>query len=129
MYSPLRRHALGVMALLLMTPAIVLPLVLKDDLSEMNRNLCGIALRAGMTLAAAWLALPQIVTLSVKCPPRLLIAIAAGCIVVIARPRSFPLVLLIIGVLAVLEFVGWLLKPLPRGKTKARNSSDPAAKR
>jgi hypothetical protein len=119
MYSPVRRHALGVVALLLMAPAIVLLLIEQPaGLSDMNRNLCQIALRAGMTLAAVWLALPQIVTLSVKCPPRLLIATVLGCVVVIVRPRAFPLVLLIVGVIAALEFVGWLLKPLPRTRSK-----------
>jgi hypothetical protein len=118
MYSPVRRHALGVVALLLMAPAIVLLIVPPDDVSEMTRNLCQIALRAGMALAAVWLALPQVMSLSVRCPPRLLIAMGLGCVVVIARPRMFPLVFLVVGVVAALEFVGWLLKSLPRSKTK-----------
>jgi len=35
----------------------------------------------------------------------------------LARPKSFPVIAVIVGAVAVLELVGWMLKPLPKKKS------------
>ncbi len=114
----LRRHALGIFSLLLLASAAAL-LVYSDSDDNQMEMAGSICLRAGLTLGAIWLALPQIITLSAKFPPRLLVAILVGGVIVIARPRSFPVVALIVAAVAVLEFVGWLFKPLPSKKKRS----------
>lgn len=112
----LRRHALGVFALLLLASAAVLLLAFDDNQTEMAGSIC---LRAGLTLAAIWLALPQILAMSTKLPPRLMVAILVGGVIVIARPRTSPVIFLIVAAVAVVEFVGWLFKPLPPKKKRS----------
>ena len=103
----------------MLAAAAILLLLLDGNLADMYGSIC---LRVGMTLGAAWLAYPQILLLSAYCTPKLLLTILLGGIVVIARPRTFPVVALLIVAVAVLEVAGWLLKPLrppdkpPRGK-------------
>jgi hypothetical protein len=71
-----------------------------------------------LTLGAIWLALPQIIALSHKCPVRLIIAMAIGLTLVVIRPRAFPFVALIVLAVAIIELVGWILKPLPGTRKK-----------
>lgn len=70
-------------------------------------------LRAGVLLASLWLALPQLERLLRVCPPWML-AVAGACgVAVVVRPRLLVYLLPLLGVLLVLRFLGWLLKPLP----------------
>ena len=113
MSPSVRRHALGIVALLLLAAAGALltgfDLGLDENLADMYGSIC---LRVGMTLGAAWLAFPQIMALTAYCSPKLLLALALGGIVVIARPKAFPIIAVLIGAVVVLEVLGWLLKPL-----------------
>jgi hypothetical protein len=113
-----RRLALGLIALIMFAVGCLLYLVGGGNVLEMWRGIC---IRVGMTLGAAWLAFPQLMQLSAACPPRLLLALAFGGVVVVARPQAFRIVAPLIGVVAVLEFVGWLMKPIrPRGRPPRR---------
>jgi len=116
MNTSIRRHALGVFALLLLASAAVLLIRFEDNQTEMAGSIC---LRAGLTLGAIWLALPQIIVICAKFPPRLLVAILVGGVIVIARPRTSPVVALIVGAVAVVELVGWFFKPLPSKKKRS----------
>ncbi len=122
MTATVRRHTLGVIALALLAGAAVLGLVCEGNLANMYSNIC---LRVGMTLGAAWLAFPQIMALTAYCSPKLLLAILVGGVVVIARPRTFPIVAVMVAAIALLELAGWLLKPLrpparpPQGKRRS----------
>lgn len=109
MTASARRHTIGAIALALLAAGAVLLLAFDGNVADMYGKM---SLRVGMTLGVAWLAFPQIMQLSAYCSPKLLLALAVGGVVVIARPKAFPIVALLIGVVAVLEFVGWLLKPL-----------------
>ena len=121
MTATVRRRIIGVIALAMLAAAAILLLLLDGNLADMYGSIC---LRVGMTLGAAWLAYPQIMLLSAYCTPKLLLTILLGGIVVIARPRTFPVVALLIAAVAVLELAGWLLKPLrppdkpPQGKDR-----------
>ena len=116
-----RRHTIGLIALALLAAAAVFRLGFDGDYEGMY----GICSKVGITLAAAWLAYPQLMLLTAYCSPKLLVALALGGMVVVARPKAFPIVVLLIGAVAVLEFLGWLLKPLrppgkpPRGKGRS----------
>jgi hypothetical protein len=113
MSPTVRRHVLGIVAVLLLTAAAVLllgvPLGLEDNLARMYGSIC---LRAGLTLAATWLAFRQVSALLASCSPRLVVMLALGGLVVIVRPKAFPIIVLLIGVVMVLEVLGWMLKPL-----------------
>ena len=113
----MRRHAVGILSLILLGCAAVLLARFDDNSTRAAGSIC---LRLGLTLGAVWLALPQLVTISTRFPPRLLVALLVGAVILVARPRSFPVVVLIVALVAIIELVGWLLKPLPpqRKKTK-----------
>lgn len=108
MTASARRHTIGLIALAMLAAAGVFRWGFGSDFS----GLYGICSKVGIALAAVWLAYPQVMFLSAYCSPKLLLALALGGMVVIARPKAFPIVALLIGAVAVLEFVGWLLKPL-----------------
>jgi len=55
-----------------------------------------------------------------------MIAVSVGCVIGLARPRTLPVVAIIVGAVAVLEFVGWVLNPLPR---KRKGGPGPKAKK
>lgn len=113
MSPKVRRHALGIIALVLLTAAggLLLGLTpgLDPNLAAMYGSMC---LRIGMTLGAAWLAFPQIMALTAWCSPRLLLTLAIGLVVVVVRPKAFLLIAALVAFVGVLEALGWLLKPL-----------------
>jgi hypothetical protein len=113
MSPSVRRNALGIVALVLLAAAAVLHVGFvpgpDDNLARFGRDSC---LRMGMTMGAAWLAFPQIMALTAYCSSRLLMTLAIGLVVVIVRPKAFPLVALLVGAVVVLEILGWMLKPL-----------------
>jgi uncharacterized membrane protein len=104
---------MGIIAVLLLTAAAVLllgvPLGLDKNLATMYGSIC---LRAGLTLGAAWLAFRQIQTLIACCSPRLLLTLVLGGMIVIVRPKTLPIIALLVAVVLVLEVLGWMLKPL-----------------
>lgn len=108
MTASARRHTIGVIALTMLAAAAVLLLMFDGNVTDMYGSIC---LRVGMALGAGWLAYPQIQTLAAFCSPKLLLVLALGGIVLIARPKAFPIVALMIGAVIVLEVAGWLLKP------------------
>jgi hypothetical protein len=113
MDSTVRRHVLGMIALLLLAAAAVLllgaPQGLDANLRKMYGSLC---LRAGLTLGAAWLAFRQVSALIASCSPRLMLTLALSALVVIVRPRTLPFMLVLVGIVLALEVAGWMLKPL-----------------
>jgi len=108
-----RRHILGVLSILALIAAAVVWFGYDGNQTKMLAAVC---LRVGLGLGVIWLALPQIVAICEKFPPRLMIAVLIGSVLVLARPKTLPLVALIVAVVAALEFVGWILKPLPKKK-------------
>ena len=94
-------------------------------------ELGGMALKAGLAFGAAWLAFPQIMALASAGPPRLTWAILAGAVILVFRPRAFPIVAALIVVMVIVEGATWLLRPLPMGplklekRTNGRNQRPP----
>ena len=85
---------------------------------DANRALGGMALKAGLAFGAAWLAFPQIMTLTAVGPPRLTWAILAGAVILVFRPRAFPVVAVLIVVMMIVEGATWILRPLSTGQPK-----------
>ena len=123
MSPSVRRHALGIVALVLLAAAAVLLLGVAPGLDKNLANMYGsICLRIGMTMGAAWLAFPQIMALTAYCSPKLLLTLAVGLVVVVVRPKAFPIIALLVAAVVVLEVLGWMLKPL-------RSSDKPSKQR
>ena len=74
--------------------------------------------RIGLALGVLWLALPQVLLLGASLQPRTAIACVLGGIMIVARPKLFPIVLLIVGAMAILESVGWLVRPLSKPRNR-----------
>jgi hypothetical protein len=109
---------MGVLAVLFVGHAIALLIWYPSSAGKMAGNIC---LRTGLTLGAIWLAYPQIVAIAGKWPPRLIIAILVGALIVIARPKSFPLVLVLVAVVGAVEAFGALLKSPPQNRPRSKS--------
>ncbi|MBP86392.1 MAG: hypothetical protein CMJ64_06715 [Planctomycetaceae bacterium] len=114
----MRRHLLGIFGICFLIGWICLLWVAHDDDSRWVAAIC---MRVGFTLVAIWLAFPQAIELAQRFPPWLLACIGFGTLIVIVRPRALIYVLPGLGAIAVLQFVGWLFKPLPDPKKRKRS--------
>jgi hypothetical protein len=118
MDSSIRRHILGVVALVLLASAIVLLVSSEGNVGKMAGTIC---LRVGLTLGALWLALPQILAIKSKYPPRLLLAVLGGALVVLVYPKSFAIVLVLVALIGAVEAFGWFLKPPPSKRSRRKS--------
>ncbi len=108
-----RRHILGILSVLALIAAAILLFGFDGNQTEAAGSVC---LRVGIAFGLIWLALPQLISICGRFSPRLMIAVVIGGAVILARPKSFPVIAIIVAAVAALEFVGWMLKPLPRKK-------------
>jgi hypothetical protein len=68
-----------------------------------------------LTLAVLWLALPQVLVLTRRLPPRLTAAVLLGGLIVIAsRGKALLPVLLVILLMIVVEIAAGVLRPFSR---------------
>ena len=121
----MRRHALGIIGCLFIVAAIVLLAKFGIDRST-ESTLASICLRAGLVLTALWLAFPQLLSLVTRFPPWMIGSLVIGLGALVWRPRSIVVVGPLLGAIAVIQFVGWLFKPLPTPdsqKPKSKSSS------
>ena len=109
----LRRHVLGILALVLMGSGLFLLASTEDGTLK---AIASMSWRIGLTMAVLWLALPQVMTLNIH--PRTAAVLALGSMIVVARPRTFPIVLLIFAAMGVVEGVAWLFRPLPKPRDR-----------
>src|ERR1700753_2187299 len=98
----MRRHLLGIIALLLMVLGLGGYFHITGSIVEKS-NASAVLFRAGLLLGALWLALPQLATI----PPWIMGAVLVGGIIIILQPK-----LLIIVAIALV--VAWVLKYLSR---------------
>jgi hypothetical protein len=117
---------LGIFGICFLIGWISLLSTTEDDDSKWVAAIC---MRVGFTLVAIWLAFPQAVELAKRFPPWLLGCIAFATLVVIARPRALIYVLPALAAIAVLQFVGWLFKPLPNSHKQKKPASRSRQKR
>lgn len=112
----LRRHLLGVASL--MTIAGGLALLWSSDKGSMPYLTGTVAWRVGLTLAALWLALPQVLALTARLSPRIVTALCIAALIVVVRPRALPLVVLGLSAVVLLEMVAGLFRPLPPSRRR-----------
>jgi hypothetical protein len=106
-----RRHLLGIGSLVLVAGAVLL-LYYGDGESA---RMVGLSLlRVGILASLLWLALPQVLLLAARFSTPLSVAVLAGLVIFAIRPRAFPFVAILIAVVVVLEFLGWLGRPLKK---------------
>src|SRR5688572_19293427 len=109
----MRRHLLGIVALVLITAGVVGLFTGSSSVRPSGfEDAAGIGLRAGLVLGALWIAYPQLVQLAKRFPKWLYAVIAMAAAVVAFGPRSLMIVIPALLLLAVLQFGAWLLKPL-----------------
>ena len=92
-----------------------------DDNTQWIMSVC---LRVGLLLAAIWLALPQLAQLAQRMPPWLAGGTLLVGLLVAIRPRLIVYVAPLLAAMAVLQFWGWLFKPLPGAKHRSKTDSD-----
>ena len=108
----MRRHLMGIGALGLIVGGALLAWY--SD-SETGRHMAGMALvRVGVLLSLLWLALPQVLVLAARVSTPMSIALLAGLVIFAIYPRAFPVVAVLIGGVAVLEFFRWLKSPFEK---------------
>jgi hypothetical protein len=120
----MRRHALGIIGGLLIAFGITMLMRVGRD-SDSYSMLASICLRAGLTLFAVWLAFPQVTAMFRKVPPLLLVGILVSVVAVIVYPRSFFIVVPIVGALLALQFIRWLFAPPEKHQAKAKSKPKP----
>ena len=109
----MRRHALGIFAIAFLVAAGVRLYKIGVDDAQASM-MTSVFLRVGLVLGAAWLAWPQLKQLAQRVPPWLMAVAFLALIIVMMRPRYILVLAPILAALAVLQFVGWLFRPLPR---------------
>lgn len=93
--------------------------MLRGEDSERGQVTAAISMRVGFVLGALWLALPQLSQLRTRFPIWLWGCLALGGLVIAVRPNLFVPVLILLGAICLLQFVGWLFKP-PPGARRSR---------
>ncbi len=92
------------------------------NVADDQKFLLSVFLRVGIVIGAMWLAYDQVVKIGQRSPPWLLGCIALCLVVVVVRPRAILIVAPLLAIVAALQFVGWLFKPLPKPPKQARKS-------
>lgn len=106
----MRRHAIGILALLLLAIGFIGLLVygVDDDRTSMLLSMC---MRIGIVLGTIWLAFPQLLQLAGKSSPWMLILLVVCGLIVAMRPRTIFVIGPLLFVLGILYFIGWVMKP------------------
>ncbi len=118
----MRRILIGITALSFLGAAAAL--FIRGDGNDENVFLLSVCMKVGLVLGAMWLAYDQVLKISQRSPPWLLGIIGVGLLVVVIRPRTLVIVAPLLAAIAVLQFVGWLFKPLPNPRKTTRRRKD-----
>jgi len=113
----MRRHLLGIIAIGFLVAAVAL-------LLNGSTGPGSICLRSGCTLAAVWLAYPQVKDLFSRPPNSMKVAIGLGLVVFVIRPQLILFILAGIAILAVFQFITYLFAPMPKRRRSEEKSSD-----
>jgi hypothetical protein len=118
-----RRHLLGLSALVFLGLAAGLLITVEDGTFSLRSGTLfavgSMCWRMGLTLAVLWLALPQVLVLTRRLPPRLTATVVLGGLIVIAsRGKALLPVLLVILLMIGVEIAAGVLKPFSRRQGK-----------
>lgn len=114
----MRRHALGILSLILLAVAIAGWSTYGLDESEAKGFAFSSCLRMGLVFGAAWLAFPQVVQLAARVSVPFAVLMSVISMIIVIRPRTAIVFLPVMAGLAALQFVGWLMKPPERKPQK-----------
>lgn len=132
----MRRILIGCLSLVFLAAAVFIYLrapagemLLIRNVPDDEKFLLSVCQRVGLVLGAMWLAYEQVRQLSHRSPPWLLGCIGLALLVLVVRPKAILIVAPLLAVVALLQFVGWLFKPLPdprrrRGRPPSQDSND-----
>ncbi|MBC8354494.1 MAG: hypothetical protein H8E66_21070 [Planctomycetes bacterium] len=116
-YMDIRRHIMGLFGIAFLVGGISLLLIKGTNDSQWSM-FASICMRVGLMLGAIWLAFPQVVGLAKRFPPWMMATVAVCGLIVAARREMIVYLAPVVAVIAFLQFVGWLFKPLPTPKPK-----------
>ena len=116
-HMDIRRHIMGLFGIAFLLSGVGL-LAAKGASDSQWSMFASICIRVGLMLNVIWLAFPQVVGLAKRFPPWLMATIGVTGLVIAARPRMIIYLGPVVAAIAVLQFVGWLFKPLPNPKPK-----------
>ena len=108
----MRRHALGILAVLLLIVAVYgwITYGLKDSEANFFFSTCQ---RIGLVFGATWMAYPQLVRVASKTSPRFVLLMGGIGLIILIRPKSIFILGPVMLILAGLQFAGWIMKPPP----------------
>jgi len=79
----------------------------------------------GIVLGTMWLAYEQVLKISQRSPPWLLGCIGLCLLMIVVRPKVIVIIAPLLAAIAVLQFFGWLFKPLPNPRKTTRTTPRP----
>jgi len=121
LHDSMRRHGFGLFAIAFLTAAIGLHFSWGSS-NDNSLWVTAVCARVGVLLGAIWLALPQLAQVADRTPPWFAGgAVFVGLITAI-RPRWIIYILPLLAAMAVLQFWGWLFKPLANPKRKTNRT-------
>jgi hypothetical protein len=115
----MRRHALGILAILLLMVAVYgwITYGLTDSEANVIFNTCE---RIGLVFGVTWMAYPQLVRVASKTSARFVLLMAGIGLIILVRPKSIFILGPVMLILAGLQFVGWIMKPAPRQEARGK---------
>ncbi len=121
----MRRHALGILAILLLIVAVYgwITYGLKDSEANLFFSTCE---RIGLVFGVTWLAYPQLVRVASKTSARFVLLMVGIGLIILVRPKSIFMLGPVMLILAGLQFAGWLMRP---ARPKAAGGSPGARRR
>ena len=118
----MRRILIGILSLLFLGAAGTIYL---RGVTDQNVFLLSVCQRVGLVLGAMWLAYEQVLKIGQRSPPWLLGCIGLCLAVIVVRPKAILIVGPLLAAVAVLQFFGWLFKPLPNPPKSTRLTRPP----
>ena len=118
----MRRILLGILALLFLGAAGAIYI---RGVTDENIFLLSVCQRVGIVLGTMWLAYEQVLKISQRSPPWLLGCIGLCLLMIVVRPKVIVIIAPLLAAIAVLQFFGWLFKPLPNPRKTTRTTPRP----
>lgn len=121
----MRRHVLGALSAVLLLTAVGGWWLYGWQYSQTS-VLMSMCQRIGLVLGACWLAYPQLVGLLTRTSLWFALLVSSVGLIILVRPRTAVVLIPAVLVLAVLQFIGWLIKPPPRRGRRVARDGPPA---
>jgi len=109
---------MGILSLVLLAVSITGWSIYGLDESEAKGFAFSSCLRIGLVFGAAWLAFPQVAQMASRVSVPFAILMSVIGMIIVIRPRTAIVFLPVMAGLAALQFVGWLMKPPSRPRSR-----------